>query len=150
MVTNTKEYLAQMEKNKVLVLNACEKIINATALDLYKKIIDRTPVGDPTLWKSVAPANYIPGTLKKSWNLSFNGIQRNTLGQFASGEQITTGHGLSLKLGSETQKLTISNNQPYAERIENGWSTQAPNGMVKVSVSEFPELIAMNVARYKV
>jgi hypothetical protein len=33
----------------------------------------------------------------------------------------------------------IQNNLPYAERLENGWSKQAPNGMVKVTMYELAE-----------
>jgi hypothetical protein len=36
-----------------------------------------------------------------------------------------------------TQEATIYNNLPYIERLENGWSQQAPAGFVRVTLSEF-------------
>lgn len=35
--------------------------------------------------------------------------------------------------------LYIVNNLPYAERLENGWSQQAPNGMVAITMLEVEE-----------
>lgn len=36
-----------------------------------------------------------------------------------------------------SQEATIYNNLPYIERLENGWSQQAPTGMVRITLSEF-------------
>lgn len=33
--------------------------------------------------------------------------------------------------------IYMVNNLPYAERLENGWSSQAPNGMVALTVQRF-------------
>ena len=35
------------------------------------------------------------------------------------------------------QTVVISNNLPYGERLENGWSDQAPLGIVAITVIEF-------------
>lgn len=32
----------------------------------------------------------------------------------------------------------VTNSLPYAQRLENGWSKQAPSGMVKVTFAELP------------
>lgn len=37
--------------------------------------------------------------------------------------------------------VLISNNLPYAQRLEDGWSDQAPIGMVKVTVAEFQSIV---------
>lgn len=39
------------------------------------------------------------------------------------------------------QKLFITNNLPYAKRIEDGYSKQAPAGMVKVTIAEFDSIV---------
>lgn len=39
------------------------------------------------------------------------------------------------RLGSAA--IFLTNNLPYIERLENGWSKQAPNGMVALTVAEF-------------
>ena len=38
-------------------------------------------------------------------------------------------------------KITLTNNLPYAQRLEYGWSQQAPQGFVRVNVSRFQQLI---------
>ena len=39
---------------------------------------------------------------------------------------------------SEGDAIYLVNNLPYAQRLENGWSTkQAPNGMVALSIQKF-------------
>lgn len=55
-------------------------------------------------------------------------------GRLRNNWQITDG----VKLGD---KLFITNNLPYAKRIEDGYSAQAPAGMVKVTVNEFKSIV---------
>ncbi len=152
MKTNINQFLKQHKANEKLALEASEKIINATVLQMYKNIIDRTPVGNPALWSYPAPKGYDPGTLKASWSISFGSNMRNTKGQFTSGSQMTNAGGLSLKInGSDTkQTISIYNNQPYAQRVENGWSTQAPQGMMRISVAEYTSILGQNTARYRI
>ena len=38
--------------------------------------------------------------------------------------------------------IWISNNVPYIERLENGWSGQAPNGMAQLTVDELKTMFA--------
>ncbi len=143
MATNLETYLAKMKVNETLVLEACEKVINKTVLDMYKKIIDRTPVGDPSLWHYPAHADYTPGHLKASWTISLDGSEVKELGKGS----------LNLKVNSTTsnKKIEISNDAPYAQRIEFGhWSTQAPAGMMRVTVAEYTNIISSNAAKYRI
>ncbi len=149
--TNLPQFLAKFKVNQQLALQASQKTINGTLLEMYKKIIDRTPVGDPSLWKWPAHSDYTPGTLRASWQLSFNGQQRSTAGRFASASQTLEGYGLSLKVGSSSKQFaTISNPQPYAQRVESGWSTQAPEGMMRVTVSEYTSIVNQQAAKYRI
>jgi hypothetical protein len=152
MKTNFKAFLKKYEANQQKVLEASEKIINATVLEMYKSIIDRTPVGNPSLWKYPAPKDYNPGTLRNSWQISFSKTLRNTQGQFASAGQISNSGGVSLKINSDNSNVgvMIYNNQPYAQRVETGWSTQAPSGMMRITVAEYTSLINGNTARYRI
>ncbi len=153
MATNIDAFLAQFKKNQQLALDASAKVINATMLQMYKKIIDRTPIGNPALWHPPYwPKNYHPGTLRESWSISFKGSQRSTAGKFASGDQIIAGHGISFTVTntSTNKTVTISNPQPYADRVEHGWSTQAPSGMMRVTIAEYTSLIDTNASKYRI
>lgn len=125
---NFKQFLDKFKQNEKIVLSAIGKTFQATVEETSRRIIDRTPVGDPTLWKWPAPRNYKPGTLKASWELSFKGNLRTMANVIA----------------------TINNPQPYAQRVEYGWSTQAPRGVVRVTLLEVNSILARYVAEYKV
>lgn len=149
--TNINDFLKQFKHNEQLALDASAKIINSTLLNMYKKIVDRTPIGDPSLWQWPAHKNYHPGTLRKSWNISFNGVQRNTAGQFASTAQILGNNGLSFKVGNGNKQFAvISNARPYAQRVETGWSTQAPQGMMRITIAEYASIVEQEAAKYRI
>ena len=120
------------------------------AIDLFSEIIKQTPVGDPSLWKSKPPADYVPGNLKSNWQC--------TLGTPASGmwsfedksEEATISAMKSVIEGSvPDQAIFLTNLLPYAQRIEYGaHSTQAPQGMVRISIAKFDQMF--NKAKSKV
>lgn len=45
--------------------------------------------------------------------------------------------------------FTLTNNLPYAERLEYGWSKQAPTGMVRINVVRFQQLINEEAAKVR-
>ncbi len=115
-----KKWFKQWNSAEKQILVVSEKVLKQVATLLYAKIISYTPVGDPSIWKYKAPAGYHPGTLKKSWEIDY-----------------------------QPKEVTITNAQPYAQRVENGWSSQAPYGMMRKSIAEFPDLLAQAAQRYK-
>ena len=95
-----------------LVKNKSEQVLTEFSKLMKQRVEERTPVGDPLLWQYPAPLNYIPGTLKASWEI------------------VKTPDSFALK-----------NDQPYAQRVEYGWSSQAPNGMLRLTIKDSPELL---------
>ena len=68
----------------------------------------------------------------ESWNAAINAPDLSI--------DRTAGAGLlpvanKLKIGDV---FYFTNNQPYALRLEYGWSDQAPNGMVRLAIAKFP------------
>lgn len=45
--------------------------------------------------------------------------------------------------------FTLTNNLPYAQRLEYGWSKQAPVGMVRANVLRFQQLLNEEAAKVK-
>ena len=41
-------------------------------------------------------------------------------------------------------RVLLYNNLPYIERLEDGYSLQAPAGMVKTTVADWPQIVARN------
>lgn len=152
MKTNYKQFLKKYKQNQQKVLDASANTVNATMFEMYGKIVSRTPVGNPSLWHYPVHKDYDPGTLRNSWNISFNGTIRNSIGQFSSSSKLEANGGISFKLDSNNKDkgAVISNAQPYALRVEAGWSTQAPQGMMRITVAEYQNIINSNVSRYKI
>lgn len=50
---------------------------------------------------------------------------------------------------SDWNEFTLTNNLPYAERLEYGWSNQAPQGFVRVNVARFNTLLEEEAAKVK-
>lgn len=148
---NLQQFLSKFRANQQLALSASAKATNKTIRDMYGLIVERTPVGNPTLWNYPAPANYEPGTLRASWRIDYDGVLRNAKGQFESASNVLSGGGLSFKIGRNNKKeAAISNNQPYAQRVEEGWSTQAPQGMMRITIAQYSVLMNKNAALFKV
>lgn len=133
------------ELSRDAVVKATQKI----ALDALRSLVLKSPVGFPKSWKRPAPKGYVGGQFRGAWQL--------TVGSEGSGITGKTSPG---KVGSrsaaakaareavetlETLKpyfpVFITNGLPYAERLENGWSKQAPLGMVALTVQELKFVI---------
>lgn len=110
------EWKLQMDKNVKAVLKNINVIQKEAIYELKDRVEKRTPIGRPELWKYPAPPGYDPGTLRASWGIEEKGSGVN--GEFV-----------------------LFNDQPYAQRVEEGWSSQAPHGMLRVSMLEWSSIV---------
>ena len=99
-----------------------DKIFRGTCISLFTNIVKRTPVDT--------------GRLRGNWQTDVNKPK--------AGEVSRLGQGAALsEVVSEASKASLGdsvymvNNLPYAKKIEEGSSTQAPLGMVRIAVVEF-------------
>jgi hypothetical protein len=123
--TNFKQWNQWQAKEVKAVVKLNQEIIEEAADEFKKRVEHKTPLGDPTLWKHKAPPGYTPGHLKDSWEIdkSFN---KNAI----------------------TQAI-VYNTAVYAHVIEGGLhSKQAPQGMMRITIKELPDIIA-KIARRK-
>ncbi len=117
---------SDMRKATLAIEKASTQTVRATALQLFTQVIERTPVDT--------------GRARGNWRTSINspasGAIERTDGSAAIGE-------VSLKAASFTRADTIylANNLPYIQRLEDGYSGQAPQGMVATSVDAFQRAI---------
>jgi hypothetical protein len=112
-------------------------VVKGAAFELVAAIEEKSPVGNPTLWKHKAPAGYTGGQFRANWNTSINAVDTSTTKATAAGTATANAHKAleNYKLGD---KIIISNSLPYAFRLEyEGWSGQAPRGVVRMSAMEF-------------
>lgn len=104
-----------------------EETTRAVALELFGSIIKDTPVDT--------------GRARGNWQTS--------IGATASGEVDRLGEREALsELVSETGKFVggqviyLSNQLPYIQRLELGWSDQAPAGMVRKNIARIQQIVA--------
>jgi len=103
-------------------------VIKKVSIDMLSKVVTRSPVDT--------------GRFRGNWVLSVGSPE-------ISQKDVTDKSGTST-ISRESSKLGtfkigpsvyIMNSLPYAMRLENGYSKQAPGGMVKVTVTEFQSLV---------
>lgn len=121
-----------------------EKVVKGTFFGLASRIIKRTPVGNPDLWINPAPPGYVGGTLRGAWQASVNQpniAQKNSRDK--SGQSTTLEVLQDISSWQPGESLYLTNAQPYAYRVEYGWSTkQRPQGMVRVSMKEIDDIVS--------
>lgn len=105
-----------------------EKVMRQVSIKLFSAIIKASPVDT--------------GRFRMNWTAS-GGIP-------ASGITDATDKSGNIAIGNATSfvlkatgwhEFTLTNNLPYAQRLEYGWSQQAPAGVVRTNVSRFQQLI---------
>jgi len=89
------------------------------------------------------PAGYVGGRFRGNWQLSLNAatvqptadIDRAGMPTIQKGQAVVAGYQLG-------QTIFITNNLPYAVPLEYGHSSQAPAGMVRITVAEFKSIVS--------
>jgi hypothetical protein len=117
------------------------KVQKKVAIDLFARIIDKTPVGNPDLWKESslpAPPGYVGGRARGNWQITTTSPGSKPIEAIDPDGSVTQTVGLGkLSTAKPGGSIWIFNNVRYIKRLEDGWSTkQAPAGMVAVSLAE--------------
>ncbi|MBJ8482624.1 hypothetical protein [Acinetobacter vivianii] len=98
-----------------------EKLIGNIGMDLIQGVVIGTPVDEGT-----ARGNWIASDEPDK---TFDKNQKDPTGQ-GTINKVFVFFSQKARLGSV---IYLQNNSPYIERLENGWSGQAPNGMVSTT-----------------
>ena len=113
-----------------------ETVARQVSFELFSAVIKASPVDTGRFrmnWQTagaVAPSGVIDGTDKG--------------GAAAIGDAASY-----IFAASDWNEFTLTNNLPYAERLEYGWSNQAPQGMVRVNVARFNTLLEEEAAKVR-
>lgn len=112
----------------------CRKI----ALDVFRRVVMRTPVDT--------------GRAKGNWQVTYGSAAGGVTDALDSSPKGSIGGGTETKLTTTAlawdpaeASIFLTNNLPYIGALEGGHSkTQAPAGMVKVTLSEYPGIVEVN------
>lgn len=119
-----------------------DAVVRKVTLDLGTAMIERTPVGDPLTWKQPAPPGYVGGRARGSWNYGYGAVPPPTEAIDGSGGASMSRVAAGVN-GHDPRGLHyIINSVPYMRRLEyEGWSHQAPAGMVRITIVEFQRFV---------
>lgn len=122
-------FVAKAKKNP-------ETVMRSVSLKLFSAIIKASPVDTGRFrgnWQTtgVTPATGLIAGVDPTGNKAVN----------SAATFITNAPGWDT--------FTLTNNLPYAERLEYGWSKQAPTGIVRVNVVRFQQLINEEAAKVR-
>lgn len=105
-----------------------EKVMRQVSIKLFSAIIKASPVDT--------------GRFRMNWMASGGTPASGITDATDKSGNIATGNATSFVLkATDWREFTLTNNLPYAQRLEYGWSQQAPAGVVRVNVSRFQQLI---------
>ena len=137
-------FIKQFRKEREAHISALREITRVATIETINYAINKSPVANPDLWVWFNPTtqtyvDYVAykgypegmtaGRFRSNWFLStIAPSQRETKEVKPKGAliQLLTEQVINSPYSS---RYFLTNNLPYAERLDNGWSTQAPNGI---------------------
>lgn len=124
------------------------QVVRSTVLRLFARIIKLSPVDTGAYRGSHQIANREPdqkeGLLKSPYQPGQDPIAATS---WADAKAAKKPVGWTWKPGDGS--IWIFNNVPYAERLENGWSPQAPAGVYNVALAEIEALFQEQTKKSK-
>lgn len=106
-----------------------EQVVRKVVLDCAKSVVTMSPVDK--------------GTFKGNWDYGVGSAPSQTFEAADSSGAVSIARIQSKSSGVQMVGKThfIANNIPYAQRLENGYSRQAPNGMVHLTAMRFQPIV---------
>lgn len=144
-----KDMVDWVEESKQAIQDQTKMIL----VEIATRLVNRSPIGNPALWKKQPPwipKNYLPGTFKNNWVLGVD-VEADDIfvSQDTSGAKSITRIALAIPRWAAGHYYYFSNNLPYAQRIEDGWSQQAPAGVVARTEQEYSDIVDEVKLRYE-
>lgn len=137
-----------------------DKVVRKVIIDLGSGIITKNPVGDPTKWEGFmearASANiyhwlekadfyvegYVGGRSRANWQYGNNIMPSGIIDSVdPTGGQTIAKITAGVSTSPTASVHWLANSLPYIKRLEDGYSKQAPAGMLKLTVEEFKQTV---------
>jgi hypothetical protein len=127
-----------------------DKVARSAIIDIGAIIVERTPVGDASLWKSPPPKGYVGGRAKANWQHGMNVPPSGELPDIdPTGDTSNKNIEAHVMQAAAAGIHYLTNNLPYAQSLEDGHSTQSPSGMVGLAISEWRDIVKSNAEKVK-
>ena len=152
-MSDAKTWALEIDRDFAAQMGGVRDAVEYLGLYAIKRIVEMSPVGNMEKWtdqfKMVGKQlewfsdSYVGGRFRGNWTLSF-GTPDPTVTEKVDPDGGPTIKKLTAEMKSYPQDafpvIYLQNNLPYAERLENGYSKQAPNGMVGITYAELAAL----------
>ena len=111
------------EKTELKINDVVRKI----GLEVYSSVVMRSPVDT--------------GRFRGNWNVSLANFDPS-VSELTDKEGAASIANATVSIAEyKGGSIYISNNLPYAQRLEDGWSKQAPVGMLRITAVEFQDMV---------
>ena len=142
---NRKEFEREVARfGNETVPKRLQKIVQRASATALRSLVRLTPVGNPALWGPQSlppPPGYRPGRARGGWQVMINRSVEQDINRIDPSGSSTLASGLAvIKTAGPFDTVLIFNNVPYIQPLEQGWSSQAPNGMIALTVAQLATL----------
>lgn len=129
--------------------------VREIVLGVDESLVGKSPVGNADLWANPdhKPKGYVGGRFRANWQYGENEIPSGELFEpnngvgYPSADETVEREMSKISLEAGGKHHYLANNLPYAQRLEDGWSKQAPAGMIELTVIEFDPIVKAAVAK---
>ena len=136
LTSNAAAFSVQLTQLAVFIDAEIGQAIRKGVLDVYGNITKRSPVDTGAYRASNSIANH-----------DLSPDEDVVMGTKGTVLPAPNKSGWRWKVGDGD--IFLFNNVPYAERLENGWSKQAPQGIYRLALQEFTQFFQQEVAKMK-
>jgi hypothetical protein len=117
-------------------------IVGRVIIGVAQRLDERSPVGDASYWKNKPPKGYVGGRFRGNWQLGIGVVPSGETGRIDPSGAETLGTIIANVPDQPAGTVAyLTNNVPYGPRIEDGWSRQAPQGLVGLTAMEFQNIV---------
>ncbi len=140
------QFSQNIRKRSSQIENAGTRVVKAVSKRALRALVEATPVDKGVArsnWRvgiGAAPTGFI-GAYSPGSKLGI-GERANANAAISAGiARINSVSGVSGRGGGLKTAIIIANNAPYIERLNNGYSSQAPAGFIEVALNEAQAVI---------
>ena len=111
-----------------------EKVVRGTLISLSSRIIKRSPVDS--------------GRFRGNWQATIGSPASGQLSSIDTNGSATSANAANVANRLEAGSIFyLTNNLPYGESLEYGYSKQAPAGMVRVTLAEYEKILRLEASK---
>jgi hypothetical protein len=123
---NARDFALEIDREWAAKEQDIDDLVHEIALETTRRIVLKSPVDT--------------GRFRSNWFVSVNSPSAQITDQIRSNEQVVFDAEAVVMAHEKLPMVYIQNNLPYANRLENGWSKQAPAGMVSFAMAEIENM----------